>query len=182
MTVATAAGVTIGITSAAPATLTRLGWEACAFTTIGEITDLGEFGRAYAKAEHKPITTRGTRKLKASYDDGAVTLGLGLDNSDAGQVLLKSARLSDAAYYFCITLPAGDRYFFAALVIGFKANIGSSDNIISASATLEIVSTGVFEDLNLPAPPAGYAFVTTNGGNTFVTTNGGATRLIAKAA
>jgi hypothetical protein len=175
LTVATAAGVTIGITSVAPATFTRLGWEARTFTTIGEITDLGEFGRAYAKAEHKPIATRETRKLKASYDEGAITLGLGLDNRDAGQLMAKAAAASDSDYYFCITLPSGERYFFSALVLGFKTSTGSADNIVSATITLEITGLGILEVPVLPSAPGGFVYlVDTDINNTRLTDPDGA--------
>lgn len=147
MTVRTAAGATIGISATAPTAYTKVGWEAATFTPIGEVTDLGEFGREYAKVEHKPLATRGTQKRKGSYDDGAVTLGLGLDSKDAGQILLKTASGSDADYYYCVTLQNGDKYFFPAQCMGFKTNVGSVDNIVSASVTLEITGAGVFEDI-----------------------------------
>ena len=147
MTVRTAAGATIGISATAPTAYTKTGWEAATFTTVGEITDLGEFGREYTKVEHKPLATRATQKRKGSYDEGSISLGLGLDNKDAGQILMKTASQSDSDYYFCITLPTGDKYFFPAQVMSFKTNVGSVDNIVNASVTLEITGSGVFEDL-----------------------------------
>jgi hypothetical protein len=147
MAVRTAAGATIGISATAPTAFTKVGWEAATFTLIGEVTDLGEFGREYTKVEHKPLATRGTQKKKASFDDGAITLAVGLDSKDAGQILLKTAAGSDADYYFCITLQSGDKYFTPAIVMGFKTSVGSVDNIVSASITLELTGTGVFEDL-----------------------------------
>lgn len=147
MTVRTAAGATIGISATAPTAYTKVGWEAATFTTIGEVTDLGDFGREYAKVEHKPLATRATQKRKGSYDEGSIALGLGLDSADAGQILLKTASQSDADYYFCITLQGGDKYFFPAQVMSFKTTVGSVDNIVNASVTLEITGAGVFEDL-----------------------------------
>lgn len=147
MTVRTAAGATIGISATPPSTYDKSGWEALTPTLIGEITDLGEFGRDYAKVEHKPLASRAVQKRKGSYDEGTVTLGLGLDNKDAGQILLKTASKSDSDYYFCVTLQSGDKYFFPAQVMSFKTNVGSVDNIVNASVSLEITGTGVFEDL-----------------------------------
>jgi hypothetical protein len=147
MTVSTAAGATIGISATAPTAYTKTGWEAATFTTIGEITDLGEWGREYAKVEHKPLATRSTQKKKGSYDEGSVTLGLGLDSKDAGQILLKTASQSDSDYYFKVTLQNGDMYFFPAQVMSFKTNVGSVDNIVNASVTLEVTGAGVFEDI-----------------------------------
>ena len=147
MTVRTAAGATIGISATAPTTFNKTGWEAATFTPIGEVTDLGEFGREYNLVTHNPLATRATQKKKGSYNEGAISLGLGLDNKDAGQILLKTASQSDNDYYFCITLQSGDKYFFPAQVMSFKTNVGSVDNIVNASVTLEITGTGVFEDL-----------------------------------
>lgn len=147
MTVQSAAGATLGITATAPTAFTKVGWEAATMTTIGEITDMGTFGREYAKIEHKPLANRRVQKRKGSFDEGSTTLTVGLDTKDAGQILLKAAANSDNDYYFCLTLQNGDKYFWPALVLSFKPNIGSVDNIVSASIGMEITGTGVFEDL-----------------------------------
>ena len=96
MTVRSSAGTTIKISAAAPATFDGTGYAALTLTTIGEVTDLGEFGREFALITHNPIGSRGTVKLKGSFNEGSIQMQLGLDTDDAGQVLAKTASLSDA--------------------------------------------------------------------------------------
>ena len=140
MTVRTSAGTTIGISAAAPATFNAAGYAALTFTNIGEVTDLGEFGREYALVTHSPVATRGVKKFKGSFNEGAMTLALGLDNDDAGQILLKTASEDDDNYSFEVTLQDGTIYYFQAQVMSFKKAIGGVDTITNATVTLELTT------------------------------------------
>lgn len=148
MTVHTTAGTTLRISATAPATFDVAGYET-AFTTgaklVGEITDLGEFGREYALVTHSPIDTRGTQKFKGSFNEGSMALQLGLDQEDEGQILMQTALNDDADYSFEITLQGGDVAYFQAKVMTFKVGAGGGDSITSASCTLELTTskTGV---------------------------------------
>ena len=143
MTVRTSAGTTLKVTASAPATFNSAGYNTL-FTaspvpaTVGEITDLGEFGREFALVTHNPVGTRGTQKFKGSFNEGTMTLSLGLDTDDAGQIIMKAASLSDADYSFMVTTQNGDRYFFQAKVMSFKVAVGSVDSITTATCALEI--------------------------------------------
>lgn len=140
MTVKSSAGSTIKICASQPATYDSAGYAALTFTTIGEVTDLGEFGRMYNLLRHNALATRSTVKKKGSYDEGQVAMQLGLDTDDAGQILAKAAALSDSDYSFLITTQIGDKYYFQAQVMSFKVGIGGVDKITSASCNLEITS------------------------------------------
>ena len=70
MTVRTSAGTTLKVSASAPATFDKAGYSALTFTAVGEITDLGEFGREYALVTHNPVGTRGTQKFKGSFNEG----------------------------------------------------------------------------------------------------------------
>lgn len=140
MAVRTSAGTTIGIVAAAPATYDATGYAALTFVTIGEVTDLGEFGREYALVTHNPIDDRGTVKKKGSFNEGSMSLTVGLDTDDAGQILAKTASKSDADYSFEVTTQNGDVYYFRAQVMSFKVNLGSVDTITSANIMLELTT------------------------------------------
>lgn len=152
MTVFTSAGTTIAVSAAAPVTFDVAGYAALSFTTIGEVTDLGEFGREYALVTHNPVGTRGTVKKKGSFNEGTMAMSVGLDTDDAGQILLKAASSSDADYSFKVTTQNGDIYYFQAQVMTFKVGVGSVDNITTAAITLELTTSstgvGVVEDLD----------------------------------
>jgi len=156
MTVRTSAGTTIRVTASAPATYNSAGYTTL-FTTspvpalVGEVTDLGEFGREYALVTHMPVGNRGTQKFKGSFNEGTITLSLGLDTDDAGQIIMKAATLSDNDYSFMVTTQNGDKYFFRAQVMSWKVGVGSVDSITTATATLEITTNvagvGIVESL-----------------------------------
>jgi len=140
MTTQTAAGTKLSISAAAPTTFDGAGYAALTWTEIGEITDLGEFGREYNLVTHNPVGSRGTQKKKGSFNEGAMALQLGLDKSDAGQVLLDAAVLSDDDYSFKVQLQNGDIYYLQAQAMSFKKGVGSVDNIVSATVNLEITT------------------------------------------
>lgn len=140
MAVKTSAGSTIKIFAGQPSTFDSTGYNALAMTLIGEITDLGEFGRKYNLVTHNPLATRSTIKKKGSYNEGSIALQLGLDDADAGQIIAKAASLSDNDYSFCITIQSGKKYYFQAQVMSFMPNVGSVDKITTASINLELTS------------------------------------------
>src|SRR5690348_4376017 len=105
----TTAGSTIALSAAQPATYDEAGYGALSFTNIGEVSDLGEFGRVYNIVKYNTIATRATTKRKGSYDEGTMNLKVGLDNDDAGQILAKTASESDDDYSFELTLQDGTK-------------------------------------------------------------------------
>lgn len=145
MSVHTSAGTTFKVSAGTPATFDAGGYAALSYTTVGEITNLGEFGRMYNVVKHNPIATRGTQKYKGSYDEGQIPVKLGLDTDDAGQIIMKAASQSDSNYAFKVTTQNGDVYYFQAQVTSWKVGVNGVDNITEATANLEIQtsSTGV---------------------------------------
>ena len=151
MTVRSSAGTTISLSAGIPATFNTAGYTALTWTAIGEVTDLGEFGREFNLITHNPIGSRGTVKLKGSFNEGSITMQMGLDTDDAGQILAKAASLSDKDYSFKIITQNGDDYYFQAKVMSFKVNVGSVDSVTSATIMLELTTNsagvGIIEDL-----------------------------------
>ena len=145
------AGASVAICASLPATHNAAGFNALSFTTVGEITNLPEFGRKFALITHKPLATRATRKLKGSYDEGQLPFELGLDTDDAGQTIMKAASASDNPYAFRVTMQNGDKYFMLGLVMEFVVGGGDVDTITAAKATVELTSSstgaGIVEDL-----------------------------------
>jgi hypothetical protein len=156
MTVRTSAGTTLRISASAPATFDESGYNTL-FTAspapalVGEITDLGEFGREFALVTHNPVGSRGTQKFKGSFNEGTMTLSLGLDTDDAGQILMKAASISDNDYSFMVTTQNGDKYYFQGKVMSWKVGVGGVDQITTATATLELTTNsagvGIVESL-----------------------------------
>lgn len=143
MTVRTSAGTTLAVSAGTPDTFDQAGYESTdvPWTVVGEITDLGEFGREYVLVTHNPVASRGTVKKKGSFNEGAMEMQLGLDTDDAGQIILKAASVSDNDYSFRVTTQNGDIYYFQAQVMSFKVGVGNADQITAAAVTLELTSS-----------------------------------------
>lgn len=145
MTVRTTATTTLKISAGVPATFDSAGYAALSYTSVGEVTNIGEFGREFDLVTHNPVASRGTQKLKGAFNEGAIALQLGLDTDDAGQILMKAASLSDSLYAFLITTANGDKYYFQGLTMSFKVGLNDVNSLTSATANIEITtsSTGV---------------------------------------
>lgn len=136
----TAAGskLYIATTSTAPATYTESGFSALTYAEVGEITNLGEFGKSYNVVKHNPLNTRQTNKRKGSYDNGTLALTLGRVSADTGQAQLLTALDSDDSYPIKIVLQDGSIFYTTVQVISYKTTVGGVDDIVSASCDLEI--------------------------------------------
>lgn len=146
----TTAGSSLRVSAAAPATYNGAGYGALSFTTVGEITNFGEFGRVYALVTHNPVATRGTVKRKGSFNEGTMSLEMALDTDDAGQIIMKAAAASDNDYSFEVTTQNGDKYYFPGQVMSFMTRLGGVDDITSASVQLEltqVAGVGIVEVL-----------------------------------
>lgn len=119
------------------------------WTEVGEVVEIGEYGRVYNKIEVKSLSTRGVRKAKGSFDDGKITLKLHADDPDDGQSALAAAVDEDAAYNFKIEEndegatghPTTTK--FKALVMKMPKMIGSGDNVVDYTVDLEINSGSI---------------------------------------
>ena len=60
----TVAGTVVSISAGLPATYDSTGFTALTFTAIGEITDVGTFGKDYTLVSHNPVGDRKTYKFK----------------------------------------------------------------------------------------------------------------------
>lgn len=145
MTTQTAAGAKLGISAALPATYDATGFAALTFTNIGEVTNLGTFGRKYNVVSYNPLASRSTQKRKGSFNSGTLSPQLSIDDADAGQIIMRSALASDAEFSFQMTKQDGKKVWCKGIVTSFEENLATVDTIYNATATIEINtdSTGV---------------------------------------
>ena len=154
MTVQTTAGTILSIMDAAPSSFTKGAYQALFGTSVGvvgEIVDLGEFGREYQLVTHNPIATRGTQKFKGSFNEGSMTLQLAVDMEDDGQKTMLDALDSDDDYSFEVVFQNGDTAYFQAKVMSYKIGAGTVDSMLTATCQLELTTakdgTGIIWDL-----------------------------------
>lgn len=143
----TSAGTSLGISATLPTALTPTAYAVPVYTTIGEVTDGGSLGRTYNIVNHNPLATRGTIKLKGSFDDGTMTVQLAYAPGDTGQVLVETALLSDAFYAFKLTLQDGTIKYFQAQVTSAPVNVGTVDSITGLTVNLSIKSGSIVTKL-----------------------------------
>src|SRR5574343_924500 len=93
----TSAGSSIAIGLPA-ASDTLAAFQAVSYTLIGEVVDVGSFGKVYNQVTHNPLATRQTIKRKGSYDNGTLSLQMAYAPTDAGQTMLNTAVNSDDSY------------------------------------------------------------------------------------
>lgn len=145
----TAAGTSLAISAALPASLTATAYDALTYTEIGEITGAGTVGRTYNIVNHQPLATRGVVKLKGSFDDGTVQAPAAYAPGDAGQVLVQTALDSDNFYAFKETLQDGTKIFYQAQVTSAPITADGVDSIVSTSISLAVKSGTI--KIKLPA-------------------------------
>ena len=137
----TSSGTTYAISAGEPATYDAAGFGALTYTDVAEVTDMGEYGASFEVVSHNPLATRRTVKRKGTVNDGAMSLQLGRDPSDAGQAILIAGVDGagiDIVHSHKVTLPDGTIQYFTGQVYSYTTNIGSSNQIVSAAATVEL--------------------------------------------
>lgn len=143
MSVNTSLGITIAVTTSAPATEDEAGYEALTYTNIGEVVNIGEIGPSAAVVNHDAIDKGYTQKFKGQINYGSMPLQLGRDIDDAGQIILKAGADGAAKYTvhtWKVTHPVGLVQYFRGMVFGYTTNIGGSNTVVGANATVELNS------------------------------------------
>jgi hypothetical protein len=134
----TAAGATLSVVAGAPATVDATGFSALTFVLIGEVENIGEFGKEYNLVTFLPLAQRGASKVKGSFNNGRFEPQLALDAADAGQVIMLAALESDLTYSFEVALTGGEVFYFQGLVMKFAPVINTVDDIVRRSAIVEV--------------------------------------------
>ena len=144
----TSAGTKLHISASAPATYNSTGFAALTWTEIGEVSEMGEFGRQYNLVTFNTLGDRRTVKRKGSYNDGTIACQMARVPDDTGQTILVTAVNSDASYSIKVTLQDGTVFYTTAQVMSYTTNIGNVDQITSATVNLEIDN----DIIEVPAP------------------------------
>lgn len=134
--VLTAAQTTFAISAVLPATHDITGFEALTFTNIGEVIDGGSAGKSFNKVDYSPLASGEVLSLKGSFTQGTRDLQLGLDVTDAGQIIVISALDSFVSHAFKITFQDGSVIYYTATVDSYTTDIGTIDSIVGSSVSM----------------------------------------------
>lgn len=134
----TSAGTKLAVSANAPTTYDSTGFAALTFTEVGEITNMGTFGKTYNLVTHNPLGDRKTVKRKGAYNNGELQLQMARVPEDAGQTVLVAGLDSDNSYSFKVTLQDGTVQYFSAQIMSYTTNIGTVDQITAAEVSVQI--------------------------------------------
>lgn len=141
----TSAGIVIGCVQGSPASEDSTGYAALTYQTIGEVTNIPDFGATVAEIESKPLATPIVEKFVGSVNFGTVNIEADLDDEDAGQDLAFDAVIPDHASFgkvfsFEIVYQSGAKRYFQARFFSATESPGSQDSMIGMSMNVGIVS------------------------------------------
>lgn len=111
---------------------------AASYIQIGELVDLGSFGKKYNKVTFNPLGDRKTVKRRGSYDNGTLSLKLGDSILEPGQIAIKAASDQDSSFAFKVVVQSGTTYYFTGQVMGWTLEVGSVDQITGLTVDVEI--------------------------------------------
>jgi len=138
----TAAGSTLYVSAALPATYDKAGFEALVWTEVLELTSIPSFGKVYNIVNHNPLGTRQTIKRKGSYDNGSIEVPYAYDittvGGDPGQALLLSGLDDDDSYAFWVDVKGLKAHYFTGQVASAPMEVGSVDSIIMKTTNIAI--------------------------------------------
>lgn len=135
----TVAGTTVSVCAAVPATFDQAGYNALAWSVLGEVTDVGNgqgLGRTYNTTTHSPVASRQVIEKKGSYKLGEFGLLTAWDESDAGQDIARAAAFNDTIISVKITKQGGNVRYFTAQVSEYVENFGKVDDVNVGKITL----------------------------------------------
>ena len=135
----TATGTAIAISAAVPATQTEAGYTALTFTEIGGVEKLGPIGANVSKITFQPLKGA-LEKHKGPADYGSLSPTMAHDETDAGQVLLRTASEpgNNALYAFKVTYPNGAIRYFQARVFGYQDTAEGAESLVMGATMIEI--------------------------------------------
>lgn len=135
----TAAGTSLAISAAVPATEDAAGYAALTYTEIGQIEQIGAFGASFGVVEFQPLKGP-VQKHKGPPNYGSLQPSLAHDDEDAGQTLLRTAADDETStlYSFEVTFPTGAKRYFQGRVFGYPENVGGASTVLMANPTVEV--------------------------------------------
>lgn len=119
------------------------------WTEVGLIGNFSELGRVFETVTFQEVATGRTHKMKGGFNDGALSITIGQDLSDAGQDLLYDAANAANQDNWGFRIEFNDApssvggpttYYFRGLPMSFRTVLGATNTALTATAMIEINS------------------------------------------
>ena len=132
----------LSVSAATPATFDASGYAALTWTEVGEASEVPEFGAAYSAVTFTPLKTGIVNKFHGELNYGSITIPLGYDSTDAGQIILLAALASKDEISFRETRSDGTIRYIMGKVMSFPRG-QSVGSVNMASCNIEFTRADV---------------------------------------
>lgn len=136
----TALGLTLAVSAGEPATYDIAGFAALTFIDVGDVETVPEFGGSSQVIEFINITTGLVQKFKGSFNAGSLSVNLGRDITDVGQIVLKDGAVptDNTVHSFSFTETGGDIIYVTGIVTSYTVNYSDANSVTKATVVLEL--------------------------------------------
>ena len=135
----------LSVSAATPATFDADGYSALTWTEVGEASEIPEFGAAYSAVMFTSLKTGIENKFHGALNYGSITIPLGYDSTDAGQIILLAALASKDEISFRETRSDGTIRYIMGKVMSFPRG-QSVGSVNMASCNIEFTRADVEVD------------------------------------
>ena len=132
----------LSVSAATPATFDADGYAALTWTEVGEASEIPEFGAAYSAVTFTSLKTGIEDKFHGALNYGSITIPLGYDSADAGQIILLAALASKDEISFRETRSDGTVRYIMGKVMSFLRG-QSVGSVNMASCNIEFTRADV---------------------------------------
>ena len=132
----------LSVSAAAPTDFDAAGYAALTFTDVGELSEIPEFGAAHTPVTFTPLKTGIVNKFHGELNYGSITIPIGYDSADAGQIILDAALRSKDAISFRETRSDGTIRYIMGKVMSFPRG-QSVGSVNMASCNIEFTTADV---------------------------------------
>ena len=132
----------MSVSAATPADFDAAGYVALTFTDVGEVSEIPEFGASHTPVTFTPLKTGIVNKFHGELNYGSITIPIGYDSADAGQIILDAALRSKDAISFRETRSDGTIRYIMGKVMSFPRG-QSVGSVNMASCTIEFTTSDV---------------------------------------
>ena len=132
----------LSVSAATPATFDADGYVALTWTEVGEASEIPEFGAAYSAVMFTSLKTGIENKFHGALNYGSITIPLGYDSTDAGQIILLAALASKDEISFRETRSDGTIRYIMGKVMSFPRG-QSVGSVNMASCNIEFTRADV---------------------------------------
>ena len=135
----------LSVSAATPATFDADGYAVLSWTEVGEASEIPEFGAAYSAVTFTSLKTGIEDKFHGALNYGSITIPLGYDSADAGQIILLAALASKDEISFRETRSDGTVRYIMGKVMSFPRG-QSVGSVNMASCNIEFTRADVEVD------------------------------------